>query len=145
MSRIRYSTETLAPRFSETVIAELDSRFSRRKVQLAPASGPLPFGLVLMKNANGAYAPLTETAASGEGETAIPPKLDGEACAVLIEPVDASEIVQQGLVLAGYAIVNTANLCWDKSVTQKSAALDQLEKRGFILENIAEADDGDSE
>lgn len=144
MSKILYSTSELGPRFSETVIAELDMRFSRKVVRLAPASGPLPFGLVLMKNSDGSYAPLTETAASGEGETAIPAKLDGEACAILISPVPASQTAQSGLILRGYALVNFANLGWDSSVSDKSPALIQLEKCGFIFENIEESENDDA-
>lgn len=142
MSKIKYSTETLGPRFSETVIAELDPRFSRKTIQLAATTGALPFGMVLMKKADGAYAPLSETPASGEGDSSTPAKLDGEACAILLSPVQAKAETQSALVLRGHAIVNIANLAWDSSVTDKSAALVQLEKCGFIFENIEEAENG---
>ncbi len=142
MSKIICSTSELGPAFSETVLAELDTRFSRKTVQLAPSTGPLPFGLVMMKSADGKYAPLTETPASGEGETATPAKMDGNASAILLSPVPASASAQSGLILRGYAIVNIARLAWDSSVSDKSAALCEMEKLGFIFENIEEAENG---
>lgn len=138
MSKIKVTSETFGPGFSSLVLAELDVRFSRATVRLAPAEDPLPFGLVLMKNSEGKYAPLTETPASGEGENAVAAKLDGEASAILLSPAAASEEAQEALALTGYAIVNATNLGWDKSVADKSAALAQLEKHGFILKAIPE-------
>lgn len=136
---IKYSTDTFGPTFSDTVLAELDVRFSRATVAISATEQELPFGLILLKKDDDTYAPLTETAATGEGENATPAKLDGEACAVLLQTLPSSESSQTGLVLRGFAIINGSNLVWDASVKDKKAALAQLEKHNFIIENIAEA------
>lgn len=135
-------TYEFGPSFSDVVLAELDTRFSRASVKISPTENALSMGSVLMKKADGSYTPLTETAASGEGETATPAKLDGTACAVLISALPASEAARTGIVLRGYAIVNSAALVFDSSVNKKEEALADLAKAGFILENIKEVENG---
>lgn len=138
MSKVKYTTEIFGPIFSDLVKAELDTRFSRQKVELDETASPLPFGLVLMKNEDGTFAPLTETAAVTEGENQTPAKLDGEACAVLISDVPASTEAQEAVAITGYAILNPNNLIWDKSVANKESALEQLAKRGLVLKTEAQ-------
>ena len=141
MAKIKYSTETLFPRFSETVLAELDPRFSRTVATLAPSEKPLPFGLVLTKNKDGQYAPFSVSGVSSQSDGETETKAENEACAVLIAPLDASKDSQTGLILRGYAILNGENLVFDESVSDKKAAFSQLEKATFIIETIAEAED----
>lgn len=143
MSRIKFTTETMSPRFSETVLGELDTRFSRTQAEMAPTEGDLPFGLALMKNTDGSYSPLSATAApAAEGEEQQAPKPNGEACAILLSSVSASKEKQTALILRGFAILNSANIMFDKSVTDKKTAFSQLEKHNFIIENIPEAQNG---
>ena len=147
MSRIKFTTETMSPRFSETVLGELDTRFSRTQAEIAPTEGDLSFGLVLIRNANGTYAPYAVSKAQTQseenaGESQTEAKPDGEACAVLLSPVQASDETQTALILRGFAILNSANILFDKSVTDKKSAFSQLEKHNFIIENIPEAQNG---
>lgn len=140
---IRYKTDIFPPQFSETVLAELDVRFSRKTADVAASEGPLPLGLVLTRDKDGVYQPLSVSTveATGEGENAAPATStpNGEACAVLISPLEASEGKRKAVVLTGYAILNANQMVWDASVTDKTAALAQLEARGFVIREVADA------
>lgn len=146
MSKVRCETYTFGPRFSETVLCELDTRFSRETGMLAPTDKDLPFGLVLMRKENGQYCPLTETAATAaaEGQEATPARLNGTACAVLLSPLAQSAEAQEAVVLRGYCIVNAARLAWDAGVSKKTEALAALSDRGFVLKEIEEAENADA-
>lgn len=124
---IHVTTQSLGPRFSELVLHELDPRYSRVEVEIAANSGPLPFGLVLSRGADGACAPLTE--ADGGG-----------AALVLLHSVPDAATRQPALALRGYCVINPARLAFDGAVTDKPAALRALEARGFVLRAIEEAD-----
>lgn len=146
MSKVRCETFTKGPAFSETVLCELDTRFSREKAKLAPSETELPFGLVLMRKANGQYCPLTGTPAkeASEGQEATPAKLNGTACAILLSPLEKSSEAQEAVILRGYSIVNTARLAWDASVVNKQEALAALSDRGFVLQEIEEVENADA-
>ncbi|MDE7371840.1 MAG: head decoration protein [Desulfovibrio sp.] len=146
MSKVRCETYTKGPAFSETVLCELDTRFSRETAKLAPSDNDLPFGLVLMRKANGQYGPLTETPAkeASEGQKATPAKLNGKASAILLTPLEKSTEVQDAVILRGYSIVNTARLAWDASVSNKQEALTALSDRGFVLQEIQEVENADA-
>lgn len=61
MAKLKYSSEIFSPRFSETILAESDTRFSRQKVKVNVDAGPpLPFGLVLSR-AGSSYEPFRGT------------------------------------------------------------------------------------
>lgn len=143
---IKHTTEVFQPTFSDTVIAELDTRFSRRLVDMAPSDGPLPFGLVLCRDNDGIYGPLkgaSESAPQTQAEDGqASQKEPAVACAILIAPLDASASGQKGLVIGGYAIINPDRLVWDASVTDKKTALGQLEARGLVFREVS---DGDAE
>lgn len=142
---LKYKTEIFPPRFSETVLRELDIDFSRKTAEVAASEGPLPFGLVLCRDEDGVYAPLTTVTVqkTGEGDAApVTTTETGEACAVLITPLDAAKTSRKAVILTGYAILNANKLVWDASVTDKPAALAQLEARGFVIREVA---DGNSE
>lgn len=143
MSMVTVKTYELGPRFSELVLKELDPDFSRREVELVATTTVIPFGSVLMRDTDGKYAPLAETAAAGEGDSATPAKLNGEACAVLIGGADVGEdapvstTAQPAVVLAGYCMVNSSRLVFGDDVTLKDAAIAQLEARGFVVKEDA--------
>lgn len=121
MARIRYSTETFGPRFSETVLKELSPDFSRSKATVT-VDTPLPFGLVLARAASGSkYEPY---------------KSGGQAaCAVLLTPLEEKGD-QQAVILTGYAILNESRLVWSAAADQ-GAGLRQLEEKGFKLQRVA--------
>lgn len=146
MSKVRCETFTMGPAFSETVICELDTRFSRETAKLAPAEQDMPFGLVLMRKADGQYCPLTGTPAkeASEGQEATPAKLNGAACAILLTPIEKSSEAQDAVILRGYSIVNAARLAWDASVTNKQEALNALSDRGFVIQDIQEVENADA-
>lgn len=146
MSKVRCETFTFGPVFSETVLCELDTRFSRETATLAPSEADLPFGLVLMRKENGQYCPLTETAAveASEGQSATPARLDGTACAILLSPLRKSTESQTAVILRGYCVVNVARLVWDASVSKKTEALAALSDRGFVLKETGEAENVDA-
>ena len=126
MSKVHVTTYTFGKRFSETVLHELDPRYSRETVTVAANSGALAFGTVLTRNADGTYAPLTET----EGVL-------GDPKAVLIsDSLPASESDQPALVLRGYCIINATNLVFDESVTKKTDALAALRDLGFVVKEV---------
>ncbi len=127
MSKVNVETRVFGPRFSETVLHELDPRYSRKTVSLAATEEALPFGLVLMRDEAGQYAPLSEQSGS----------LQGNPCAVLLTAVEASGEAQEALVLTGYCIVNASRLVFDSSVTLKAKALAALEDRGFVVEEVS--------
>lgn len=146
---IKHTTEVFQPTFSDTVIAELDTRFSRRLVDMAPSEGPLPFGLVLCRDNDGIYGPLkgaSESAPQTQAENGqaengqASQKEPAVACAILIAPLDASASGQKGLVIGGYAIINPDRLVWDASVTDKKTALGQLEARGLVFREVSDGD-----
>lgn len=118
MSKVQVETYDFNPRFSETVLSELDRDYSRRTVKLAATEKALPFGMVLAKDAAGSYTPF-----SGEGNPA----------GILISEAGVSGEAQEALVLTGYCIVNANGLQWDDSVTDKKAAIEALESRGIIV------------
>ncbi len=133
MSKVTATTYTFGKRFSETVLHELDKRYSRETVTIAAGSGAIPFGMVLTRNAEGKYAPLTEA----EGVL-------GDPKAILIsDGLPASESDQPALVLRGYSIVNGNNLSFDASVIKKADALAALRDLGFVVKEVP--GDGDAE
>ena len=117
--------------FSELVLHELDTRYSREVVSIAANSGAMPFGMVLARRSDGSYEPLKENAGTL-----------GDAKAVLITAggVPASTEKQEALVLRGYCVLNGANAQFDASVTKKADALAALSDRGFIIKEIANVD-----
>lgn len=141
MSKVNVETRVFGPRFSETVLHELDPRYSRKTVSLAATEEALPFGLVLMRDEAGHYAPFIETTAkpAQEGQPTSGPASAATPCAVLLTAVEASDEVQEALVLTGYCIVNASRLVFDSSVTLKAKALAALEDRGFVVEEVANA------
>ena len=117
--------------FSELVLHELDTRYSREVVTIAANSGEIPFGMVLARRSDGNYEPLKENAGTL-----------GDAKAVLITEnglVDSAE-KQAALVLRGYCVINGANAQFDASVTKKADALAALSDRGFIVKEISDVD-----
>ena len=141
MSKVQVETRVFSPRFSETVLHELDPRYSRKTVSLAATEEALPFGLVLMRDEAGQYAPFTETTAkpAQEGQPTSGPASTATPCAVLLTEVAASGEAQDALVLTGYCIVNASRLVFDSSVTLKAKALAALEDRGFVIEEVGNA------
>ena len=129
---LKHKTGIFPPQFSETVLAELDTRFSRKTADVAASEGPLPFGLVLARGQDGVYQPLAATQAAAEGGAS------GGACAILLSSLEASETRRKALILTGYAIINASRLVWDASVTDKTAALAQLEACGLIVKEVAD-------
>ena len=83
MSKIIVNTEVMGPDFSELVLHELNYEWSREVVTLAASEADLPFGMVLMREAE--YKPLTESTVESAQ------KLGGAPVAVLIGAVKASE------------------------------------------------------
>ncbi len=127
MSKVRVTTHVFPKFFSELVLHELDTRYSRETVSIAADSGDLPFGMVLTRNADGTYTALKET-----GGTV------GDAHAVLIVPVQNAAESQPALILRGYCILNAANLAFDTSVTLKAEVFRTLRDRGFVIKEIPE-------
>lgn len=117
--------------FSELVLHELDTRYSREVVTIAANSGEIPFGMVLARRSDGNYEPLKENAGTL-----------GDARAVLITAsgVPASAEKQEALVLRGYCILNGSNALFDASVTKKADAFAALSDRGFIIKEIPDVD-----
>ena len=117
--------------FSELVLHELDTRYSREVVTIAANSGEIPFGMVLARRSDGNYEPLKENAGTL-----------GDAKAVLITAsgVPAATETQQALVLRGYCVLNGSNALFDVSVTKKADALAALSDRGFIIKEIPDVD-----
>jgi hypothetical protein len=132
MSKVEVTTYTFGKRFSETVLHELDPRYSRETVTIAAGSGAVPFGAVLTRDDEGKYAPLKETAGEQDAESTL-----GAAKAVYIGPdLEASDSDQSALVLRGYSIINAANLVFDPSVTKKADALNALRDLGFVVKEV---------
>lgn len=129
MPEIKVKTYVLPPRYSETVLHELDPRYSNKIASLAASEKDLPFGLVLMRDEAGVYSPLTEESGT----------LQGTPSAVLLTEVEASAEPASVLVLTGYCVVNANGLVFDPSVTLKTKALAALEDRGFVIEEVANA------
>lgn len=115
MPKILVHTEVMGPEFSELVLHELDFQYSREEVRLAIAPAALPVGIVLMRNSDGEYTPLTEVEEGTEGNKT----LGGDPLAVLIKAAPASTATQTGLVIRRAAIVNGAALKFDAGVTTK--------------------------
>lgn len=131
MSKVRVTTFDYPKAFSELVLHELDTRYSREVVSIAANSGAMPFGLVLARRSDGSYEPLKEVSGTV-----------GDAKAVLITEnglVDSAE-KQAALVLRGYCVINGANAQFDASVTKKADALAALSDRGFIVKEISDVD-----
>lgn len=129
MSKIRVTTFEFPKVFSDLVLHELDPRYSRESVTIAANAGALAFGAVLTRKSDGTHAAMQETADT----------LD-DAKAVLISPVEASDVEQEAVALRGYCIINAANLVFDDSVTQKQTALAALRDLGFIVREVSDAD-----
>ena len=117
MPKILVHTEVMGPEFSELVLHELDFQYSREEVTLAIAPAALPVGIVLMRNSDGEYTPLTEVEEGTEGNKT--KTLGGDPLAVLIKAAPASTATQTGLVIRRAAIVNGAALKFDAGVTTK--------------------------
>ena len=131
MSKVRVTTFDYPKAFSELVLHELDTRYSREVVSIAANSGAMPFGLVLARRSDGSYEPLKEVSGTV-----------GDAKAVLITAsgVPAATETQQALVLRGYCILNGSNALFDASVTKKADAFEALSDRGFIVKEIPDVD-----
>jgi len=124
MAKLKYSSEIFSPRFSETILAESDTRFSRQKVKVNVDAGPLPFGLVLSRAATGSnYEPFKGT----EGQ---------KARAILLTPLDETTGSREAVIIGGYAILNENNLVWDAAVTDRATALTQLADAGFVIKKV---------
>lgn len=124
MGKLKYASEIFSPRFSETVLAETDTRFSRQRVKVAVDAGPLPFGLVLARAATGlGYEPYK----GAEGQ---------KARAILLTPLDETSGSREAVIIGGYAILNENNLVWDAAVTDKASALNQLADAGFVIKKV---------
>lgn len=126
MSKVEVLTYDMSPRFSETVLSELDRDYSRKTVNFASHTDELPFGLVVGKGSDGKYRPAAP--ASGEGANAVAAI---SPLGILITPLSKNET--EGMILTGYCIVNANGLQWDDSITDKDAAIDALEARGIIV------------
>lgn len=145
MSKVQVETYEMGPRFSETVLNELDPHYSRRTVSLAASETEVPFGTVLARGKGGNWAPFKATAAtapSEETEAAASTEPAYDILAILLgvdgaNGAPASTEAQDVVVLTGYCIVNAEGLVWDKSVTDKEAAIDMLEARGIIVKKEA--------
>lgn len=130
MSKVAAYSYEFGFRFSELVIHEIDTRYSREKVMLAASSGNLEFGTVLTRNADGNYSALKEA----DGTL-------GDAKAVLIQTASNTDAPQQVLVLRGYAIINKNKLLFDSSVVKKDEAVQALHDLGFAIRAIEEVED----
>ncbi len=130
MSKVPAHSYEFGLRFSELVIHEIDTRYSREKVMLAASSGNLEFGTVLTRNADGNYSALKEA----DGTL-------GDAKAVLIQTALNTDAPQQVLVLRGYAIINKNKLLFDSSVVKKDEAVQALHDLGFAIRAIEEVED----
>lgn len=130
MSKVAAYSYEFGLRFSELVIHEIDTRYSREKVMLAASSGNLEFGTVLTRNADGNYSALKEA----DGTL-------GDAKAVLIQTAPNTDAPQQVLVLRGYAIINKNKLLFDSSVVKKDEAVQALHDLGFAIRAIEEVED----
>lgn len=130
MSKVAAYSCEFGLRFSELVIHEIDTRYSREKVMLAASSGNLEFGTVLTRNADGNYSALKEA----DGTL-------GDAKAVLIQTAPNTDAPQQVLVLRGYAIINKNKLLFDSSVVKKDEAVQALHDLGFAIRAIEEVED----
>ena len=130
MSKVTTHSYDFGPRFSELVLHEIDTRYSRETVLLAASSGDLAFGTVLTRTADGNYAALKED----DGTL-------GDAKAVLIQTAPNAEAPQEVTVLRGYAIINRNRLQFDSSVTKKDEAVQALHDLGFAIRTIEEAQD----
>lgn len=130
MSKVAAYSYEFGLRFSELIIHEIDTRYSREKVMLAASSGNLEFGTVLTRNADGNYSALKEA----DGTL-------GDAKAVLIQTAPNTDAPQQVLVLRGYAIINKNKLLFDSSVVKKDEAVQALHDLGFAIRAIEEVED----
>lgn len=130
MAKLKYSSEIFSPRFSETVLAEIDTRFSRQSVKVNVEKGQLPFGLVLARAATG-YEPYK----AAEGQ---------KASAILLTPLDETTGSRDAVIIGGYAILNENRLVWDAAVTAKATALAQLADAGFVIKKV-EVENGSAE
>ena len=130
MSKVIAHSYEFGLRFSELVIHEIDTRYSREKVMLAASCGDLGFGTVLTRDADGNYTALKEA----DGTL-------GDAKAVLIQTALNADAPQQVLVLRGYSIINRNKLCFDASVVKKDEAVQALHDLGFAIRAIEEVED----
>ena len=122
MSKIKVDTQNQGPFFSDLVLHELDFRHSREVVTLAPISADLPMGMVLTRSATGEYEPLKETSGTL-----------GDARAVLIQAVPASDAAQTVMVIRRSAILSGAALVFDASVTKVADARLALCDLGIVI------------
>lgn len=140
MSKVQVTTHIFGPRFSETVLNELDPRYSRAEVPVAASEKPLAFGTVLARNADGVYAPLAAPVTKAEGENqASTPAAAPAPSAILIQDLPAGEQAQKALVLRGYCIVNGSRLLFADGVDKKSALV-ALEDAGFVIHDVPAED-----
>lgn len=137
MSKVHVATHEFGLRFSETVLHELDSRYSRAEVDVAASGAPLAFGTVLARGADGAFAPLAAPAAAaqteGDPEGQPAPQAASGRKVVLIQDLPAGET--KALVVAGYCIVNGARLVLPEGADKK-AVFAELEDCGFVVRDI---------
>lgn len=130
MSKVIAHSYEFGLRFSELVIHEMDTRYSREKVMLAASCGDLGFGTVLTRDADGNYTALKEA----DGTL-------GDAKAVLIQTALNADAPQEVTVLRGYAIINKNKLLFDSSVVKKEEAVQALHDLGFAIRVIEEVED----
>lgn len=120
MSKIPFTTEKLGMRFSEIVLEELNPHFSRITATVPAHEEKLEFGTVLTMTSPGIYAPF---------------KGEGKAGGVLYSDLLPSETDQEAVIIVRDAILDSSNLIFDPSVSDKAKACQELEACGLILRN----------
>ncbi|MDR2946713.1 MAG: head decoration protein [Candidatus Adiutrix sp.] len=119
---LRSYTEDGASTLSSVLLVEVNPRWCRENITLAPTEMDLPIGMVLVKTADGDYVPYL----ASEENT--------EASAVLITDATASDEQQPAVAVKRGAVVNHGNLLFLEPVTeeQQAVALEQLTALGIV-------------
>ena len=130
MSKVTAHSYEFGRRFSELVIHEMDTRYSREKVMLAASCGDLGFGTVLTRDADGNYTALKEA----DGTL-------GDAKAVLIQSAPNAGAPQVVTVVRGFAIMRKKKLGYESSGVKKDEAVQALHDLGFAIRAIEEVED----
>lgn len=107
---------------SGVLLVEIDRRWCRQEIILAPTDIDLSMGMVLAKTDDGDYVPYLAEAENDE------------ASAVMITEAKASDEQQSAVAVMRGAVVYSENLIFLESVTeeQKAAALEQLTALGIV-------------